>query len=772
MDWFRYYAEVWAVDFEFTAPPGGRQVPLCCVAREVRTGRLERLWLGGSGKLLRIVEVPPPYGLGADSLILAYYASAELGCHLALGWPTPTRILDLHAEFRCVTSGLPVPCGHGLLGALAYHGLEGIGVAEKESMRDLALRGGPYTDAEQTALLDYCQTDVDALARLLPAMGPWIDFPRALLRGRYMAAAARMEWLGVPIDVETLKQLRGGWDAIKGRLVAAVDERYGVFEPVGRRELNPDSPSGSAVLKFAEVSGVDPHALADAAEIVWREEREATAESAEALRLARKATGLDARRIGRWEESGKDHSTWPDLDVAAHDLAGALPALGIGRGYDPDAADEGDHAALLWERLREPAEPPRPKHHPDILRRAAELATGSDPAWHGPVRFSAARWADYLAHACIPWPRLESGALALDDDTFREMSRLYPEEVGPVRELRHALSQMRLNELAVGPDGRNRCLLSAFGSRTGRNQPSNARFIFGPSAWLRSLIKPEVGRAVAYVDWEQQEFGIAAALSGDPAMMEAYRSGDPYLAFARQAGAVPADATKQTHKAEREQFKVCALAVQYGMIAEGLARKLGVPAHRARELLALHRRTYPRYWQWSDAVQDEAMLTGRLRTVFGWAVHVGTDANPRSLRNFPMQANGAEMLRLACCLATERGIGVCCPVHDALLVEGPADGIDAVVAATQQAMREASELVLPGFPLRTDAKVVRYPDRYSDDRGRGMWDTVQGLLADDDGREWPVAVRDTHPSRIATGTCREPLDPVHTFFIQEGSFLT
>jgi len=88
------------------------------------------------------------------------------------------------------------------------------------------------------------------------------------------------------------------------------------------------------------------------------------------------------------------------------------------------------------------------------------------------------------------------------------------------------------------------------------------------------------------------------------------------------------------------------------------------------------------------------------------------------------------MLRLACILATERGLQVCAPVHDALLVEGSADGIDTVVAETQQAMREASELVLPGFPLRTDAKVVRWPERYSDPRGVRFWHTVWGLIGD------------------------------------------
>jgi DNA polymerase I-like protein with 3'-5' exonuclease and polymerase domains len=222
--------------------------------------------------------------------------------------------------------------------------------------------------------------------------------------------------------------------------------------------------------------------------------------------------------------------------------------------------------------------------------------------------------------------------------------------------------------------------------------------------------------------------GIAAALSGDLTMQEAYVSGDFYLTFAKMAGAVPADATKKTHAAERDQFKTVALGVLYGLGAEGLAGKLNVPACRGRELLQLHRQTFRRFWEWSDRVEMEGMLTSELRSVFGWTVHVGPDANPRSLRNFPMQANGAEMMRLACCLATERGITVCAPVHDALLVEGPASEIDAVVARTQEAMREASELVLPGFTLRTDAKVVRSPDRYMDDRGRRMWNTVWALL--------------------------------------------
>ncbi|WP_439626759.1 DNA polymerase [Gemmata sp.] len=591
------------MDFEFRAPDGHRPEPLCVVARGLRSGRLVRVWL---------TDHPPPmpqYSAGPDELFVAYYASAELGCHLALNWPLPVRVLDLFTEFRNLTNGCPAPHGNGLLGALAYFGLDALDAAEKDAMRSLAMRGGEYADTERNALLDYCQSDVDSLTWLLPRMVPHLDLPRALLRGRYMAAVARMEANGVPIDVPTLRSLGANWDRIKCRLVQEIDRDYNVFVPTGRRP-DPASRSGAAV--------------------------------------------LDTEMVGS-------------------------------RGRVP---------------------------------------------FDSPVTFSAERWAAYLSRTRIPWPRLPSGALALDDETFRELAKSYPAQVGPMRELRHTLGQMRLNDLAVGSDGRNRTLLSVFRSRTGRNQPSNSRFVFGPSAWLRSLIRPEPGRALAYVDWSQQELAIAAALSRDPKMMEAYTSGDFYLTFARLAGAVPPSATKKTHGQERDQFKTVALGVLYGLSADGLARKLGVPVRRGRELLGLHQRTFRRFWEWSDAIEERAILTGELSTVFGWTVRVGANVNPRSLRNFPMQGNGAEMMRLAACLATESGITVCCPVHDAFLIEASTEDIDAETARMQDAMQRASEWVLPGFPLKTEAKIVRHPDRYSDPRGERMWAVVQRILAD------------------------------------------
>jgi hypothetical protein len=561
------FGQIWAVDFEFDAKPGENPRPVCLVAWESRSGRKVRLWRDEFGDA-------PPYPTGLDVLFVAYYASAEIGCHLALGWPAPERVLDLFTEFRNHTNGIPTVSGVGLLGALAHYGLDSIGTVEKDEMRDLVLRGGPWSAAERVAILDYCESDVAALARLLPAMLPKIDLPRALLRGRYMVAAAQIERNGVPIDTDTFGYLKHHWSDIQDQLIADIDTNYGVYE--GRT-------------------------------------------------------------------------------------------------------------------------------------------------------FKADRFAAWLAQNKISWPWLDSGRLDLNDNTFRDMARAYP-KLAPLRELRSSLSQMRLSDLAVGHDGRNRTILSAFRARTGRNQPSNTKFIFGPAVWLRGLIQPPPGYGIAYVDWEQQEFGIAAALSGDSLMRDAYRSGDPYLAFAKQAGAAPPDATKATHKAVRDQFKACVLAVQYGMGAEAFALRIGQPPIRARELLRLHRETYRAFWAWSDRVVDHAMLTSRLHTVFGWCVQVPPIANARSLSNFPMQANGAEMLRLACCIGTEQGIEICAPVHDAVLICASLDRLDADVARMQQAMTEASRIVLDGFELGTDAKIVRYPDRYMDERGTVMWDRVMKLI--------------------------------------------
>lgn len=166
------------------------------------------------------------------------------------------------------------------------------------------------------------------------------------------------------------------------------------------------------------------------------------------------------------------------------------------------------------------------------------------------------------------------------------------------------------------------------------------------------------------------------------------------------------------------------------MGAESLALRINQPVARARQLLDLHRSTFNVFWNWSDQCVNEAVLGGKLWTNFGWQIQVGSNANDRSLRNFPMQAGGAEMLRIACILLTRAGVRICAPVHDALLIEAPLAELDSVINKTQQLMREASRIVLSGFELCSDVKVVSHPNRYMDERGIKMWNTVMDLVGE------------------------------------------
>lgn len=582
------HREVWAVDFEFhpDRTPGGVQVPVCMVAKELRTGRVLRYWRDELQLMAK-----PPFDTGRDSLYVAYLASAELHCHLVLGWPMPVNVFDCYAEFRTLTNGLPLPRGRGLIGALTWFGLDAINSEEKTEWRELILSAGPWSSAEQRGILDYCQTDVEALDELVPRLALALSrrphwLPHALLRGRYMRAVAAMEHRGIPLDAETLERLAPAWGSLKTALINHVCTEFPVFEG---------------------------------------------------------------------------------------------------------------------------------------------------------TTFKMDRFEALLAQCGIEWPRTDTGRLAIDEETFRQQVRVHT-WLAPIREARDNLGKLRLSSLQVGPDGRNRTLLGAFGSKTGRNTPSNAKFIFGPSAWLRSLIKPEPGKALAYVDFSSQEVAIAAKLSGDKGMQDGYTSGDPYLDFAIRAGLAPKDATKTTHSTLREHCKAVVLGTQYGMQHKTLANRINVLPFRGKQLLRAHQEAYPRYWEWVQSVTDYAELYGHLDTVFGWRFQLATDTRPTTIQNFPCQANGAEMLRLACAMAYEDGLAICAPIHDAILLESTDEDLDRDVGQLCEIMTEAGRIVLDGFPVRTDAELVRYPGRYFDKRGKDMWQMINVLL---DGRDTIVPQRDT-----------------------------
>ena len=328
----------------------------------------------------------------------------------------------------------------------------------------------------------------------------------------------------------------------------------------------------------------------------------------------------------------------------------------------------------------------------------------------------------------MAWPRYENGTLDETDQTFRDMAGKYP-FIEPLRELRYSVSKLRLNDLQVGSDGRNRTLLGAYGTKTARSAPSNSKFVFGPAKWIRFLITPPPGWTLIHRDYCQQEVRIAAVLSGDVELLQACESGDVYSGIAAQLGFISGSMTPAELKAVRTLFKTVVLGIQFGLGAQSLAIRTGISLYEAGEILARLRARFRVFEDWTKRVADRAGLDLEISTPLGWVMQCPPGINPRTVRNFPIQSTGAEILHVACILAERRSIRLVAPVHDALMAEAPLEQAEEVSAALDRVMRDAAAVVLRGYELPTDAQMVRPGQRYYDERGEQMWNTVNKLIA-------------------------------------------
>ncbi len=572
------YQQVWVADCEFIATNDADYRVLCLVAMELQSGRTIRLWEDGLHR-----RKTPPFPVDKSSLFIAFNNVAEYRAFLSLGWPLPQHAIDLYVEFLRLVNGRKIPVKRNLLGALSFFQIANIGDVQKDYYRNLILSGGPWSETEIGQILSYCQEDVQALKNLFPKMMPHIlkghknssiALGRAMLRARYMAAVAKMERAGIPIDRVNLDRLTINWESLKTELIQEVNKDYGVYE-----------------------NNV----------------------------------------------------------------------------------------------------------------------------------FKNNKFENFLKRQEIVWPRTEKGNLCLSRETFREMARSHP-IVAPLHETRNNISELRLTNLQVGNDSRNRTSLFPFRSRTARNTPSATKYIFAPSVWIRSLIKPFQNSSFIYADWSAQEIAIGACLSNDQALQNAYLSGDVYLSFAKMAGLVPQDATPQSHKAIRDKCKAIVLGTNYGMGFQSLANRLGIQPSEAKFLMDKHRETFLRYWEWAEAHRMGANLLGYTETTLGWRLHVSEGFRPNSLLNFPMQAHGSHMMQLGACLATEDGLRISGPIHDALAMECRFEDKEDHIQRLKRHMEKASEVLLDGFTVRVDVSIVDYPHRYQDPRGVVMWQKVKKLL--------------------------------------------
>jgi hypothetical protein len=363
------------------------------------------------------------------------------------------------------------------------------------------------------------------------------------------------------------------------------------------------------------------------------------------------------------------------------------------------------------------------------LLRQFDPSYGSDTPIYAPDgTWSARRFEQWLMRYSVPfWPRHGSGSLDLTKDAFRMMSN-YP-GISGIHALRESLSFIQKSNLPIGRDNRNRPSLMPFGTATGRN--AHSKSLYNTHAGLRSFMVTPPGKILAYLDWRTQEVGVAAALSGDPALLHAYRSGDIYHALARICGltADPDAAHWKKHNPDqRQRMKALQLGINYGMGITSLARGLDRHPLIASGIIEQHRRTYQQFHQWRSERVDAAMVERKIESAFGWPLRISSSPNQRTLFNFPMQSGGAEMLRLAAMRLCDAGMVPAMLVHDAILLE--VDSLEQIEHA-KEIMQQAGRDTCKGLEIGVDAdQVLVGGARYRDKRPAAveLWNAMMRTL--------------------------------------------
>ncbi|MGI8604812.1 MAG: DNA polymerase I [Verrucomicrobiales bacterium] len=228
----------------------------------------------------------------------------------------------------------------------------------------------------------------------------------------------------------------------------------------------------------------------------------------------------------------------------------------------------------------------------------------------------------------------------------------------------------------------------------------------------RAFIAPK-GHEIFCADYSQIELRIMAAISGDPAMREAFANGhDIHAATASRVYGVPMD---QLLPEMRRTAKMVNFGIIYGISAFGLAQRLGIPREEARGIINGYFSQYPGVKAYMDRIIGEARTNGFVETLSGRRRYL-RDINSgnatvraaaeRTAINTPIQGSAADMIKIAMAkIATalrERGLRtrMLLQVHDELVFEVPLTDKTAVEAVVVDLMKNA--MPLEGVPIVVD----------------------------------------------------------------------
>lgn len=233
---------------------------------------------------------------------------------------------------------------------------------------------------------------------------------------------------------------------------------------------------------------------------------------------------------------------------------------------------------------------------------------------------------------------------------------------------------------------------------------------------LRSCFIAPAGSRLVVADYSQIELRLAAAIAGEPRMIEAYRNGEDL--HRQTASLVLGKAPAEVTKGDRQLAKAVNFGLLYGQSPAGLVRYarsaygVALTEDRARDI---HRRFFGAYIGLKAWHRDNRLNADRgaseVRTVMGrrrWLPAGADHAWERftGLVNTPVQGGSAEGIKRAIVRVARQlpaGAGIVSTVHDELIVETPEASVDTVREMVRGEMIAAMAELFPQVPVEVEA---------------------------------------------------------------------
>jgi DNA polymerase-1 len=225
---------------------------------------------------------------------------------------------------------------------------------------------------------------------------------------------------------------------------------------------------------------------------------------------------------------------------------------------------------------------------------------------------------------------------------------------------------------------------------------------------IRAAFTAAPGTQLLSADYSQIELRLLAHFSGDPLLVDAYRTGkDIHTLTASEVFGVPADTMD---KETRNRAKAVNFGIVYGISAFGLAAQLGIPQNEARAYIDKYFARYQGVKAFIERTLAETRTQGFARTLFGRMRPIPDleSRNPnqrgfaeRTAINTPLQGTAADLIKLAM-ISIDRKLAerklkmrMILQVHDELLFEVPFDETEAVAELVRAEMEGVVELSVP-----------------------------------------------------------------------------